>query len=107
MFSTKSKINKIVENIKPYNPDKVILFGSRAWGKPHRDSDFDLMVIKNTREKYSTRFCKVRKLLRNFGESFDIIVMTPDEIRDRKKINDLFVKNILKNGKVIYATEDA
>lgn len=95
-------IEKIVENIKPYNPDKVILFGSRAWGKPHRDSDFDLMVIKNTREKYSTRSLKVRKMLRDINESFDVLVMTPTEIKKRQRINDLFIKDIMKNGKLIY-----
>lgn len=102
MFSYNSKINKIVENIKPYNPDKVILFGSRAWGKPHKDSDFDLMVIKNTREKYSNRAFKVRKLLRGVNESFDIIVMTPAEIKRRQKINDFFINDILKEGKILY-----
>jgi len=101
-MSKKEKIDKIVENIKPYNPEKIILFGSRAWGKPYKDSDYDLMIIKNTKERYSTRFCKVRKLLRNFGESFDIIVMTPEEIKARKRMNDFFVKNILKRGKTIY-----
>ncbi|MFH0854810.1 MAG: nucleotidyltransferase domain-containing protein [bacterium] len=80
-MSEKEKIKKIVEKIKPYNPEKIILFGSRAWGKPHCDSDFDLMIIKKTREKYFNRIFKTRKLLYGMNESFDIIVMTPAEIK--------------------------
>lgn len=103
MSQKKEKIiEKIVENIKPYNPEKIILFGSHAWGKPHKDSDFDLMVVKRTREKYFDRAFRVRKLLRGVNEAFDIIVMTPAEIKKRQKINDFFIGDILKEGKILY-----
>ena len=101
-MSKKEKIKKIVEKIKPYNPEKIILFGSYAWGKPNRDSDFDLMIIKKTRERYSKRAFKVRNLLNNVEEPFDILVMTPTEIKKRLEINDFFIKKILNKGAIIY-----
>ena len=40
----------ILGKIREFKPDRVVLFGSWAWGKPHRDSDVDLCVIKETRD---------------------------------------------------------
>ncbi len=101
-MSEKEKISKIVESIKPYDPEKIILFGSHAWGNPNRDSDFDLMVVKDTKDKFSDRSYKVRKLLYGVNESFDIIVMTPDEIKDKEESNNFFIEDIVKKGKVLY-----
>jgi len=102
IMSEEEKIDKIVESIKPYDPEKIILFGSHAWGKPNRDSDFDLMVVKDTEDKFSDRYCKVRKLLRNIDAPFDILVMTPAEIEKRQKLNDFFINDILERGKSLY-----
>ena len=39
--------SEIVEKLKPLNPDKIILFGSYAYGTPNQDSDIDLFLVKN------------------------------------------------------------
>ncbi len=39
-------VQKIVQNLKKYKPDKLVLFGSYAWGKPNKDSDIDLLIVK-------------------------------------------------------------
>ena len=57
------KLKPIIQKLKSYQPDKVILFGSYAWGKPDRDSDVDLLVIKNTKQNPYRRIPEVRKKL--------------------------------------------
>ena len=95
-------IKKIVGRIaKNYKPEKIYLFGSFAWGKPSKDSDFDLFIIKKTKEKRHSRQLKVRRLIK--GElPVDILVYTPEETERRLKIGDFFIEDILKKGKVLY-----
>jgi len=94
---------QIVENLKKYNPEKIILFGSHAWGKPRKDSDIDLLIIKETKESHYKRIPEARKYLRNINEAFDILIMRPDEVEKRLKLGDFFIKNIINQGKILYA----
>jgi len=68
--------NQIVNQIKPYKPQKVILFGSYAKGNAKTDSDIDLVLIKNTNEKFQTRLKKVRLLIAT-TTPVDVFVFTP------------------------------
>lgn len=95
-------INKIIQNLKPFKPEKIVLFGSHAWGKPKIDSDFDLFIIKKTRQNPAQRAYKVRQYLNNINEAFDILVFTPQEVQKRLALNDFFIRDIIKKGKVIY-----
>ncbi len=99
----KSLINTIVRRLTE-NLDvvKVILFGSYVSGKPTKDSDLDLLVIVNTKEKGIKRYTIVSELLEPRKIPMDIIVKTPEEIKDRTKKFDPFIRNILKTGKVLY-----
>lgn len=100
---TQEKINKVAQKIaKEYNPEKIILFGSYAWGKPHKDSDVDLFIVKKTD---NTRNC-AREIDRSLFPRFfaiDLIVYTPEQVEKREKIGDFFVKDVLKKGKILYA----
>lgn len=98
----KRQVNNIIKSIQPFKPEKVILFGSYAWGQPKKDSDFDLFIIKQTKENPSKRAYKVRRCLNNINESFDILVFTHQEIQRRIAINDFFIQDILSRGEVIY-----
>lgn len=91
-------INKIV---KEYQPEKIILFGSFAWGKPTKDSDIDLMIIKKGKKNFLTEQQAVRKIID--GEiAADILIHTPQEIKKRLNMGDFFFKNIMEKGKYIY-----
>lgn len=98
---------EIIKRLKPLNPDKVILFGSYAYGTPSEDSDIDLFLIKNDLDKNSFReyTLKARKLLRevlfNYDTNgIDIISASSKYLEERE---DYFYKvDILKNGKVLY-----
>lgn len=99
----KQKINKVVDKIvKEYQPEKIILFGSYAWGKPTEDSDVDLFIVKETEN--------TRELAREIDGSIrprpfpiDLIVYRPESVEKSMAIKDFFIKNILTKGKVLYA----
>ncbi|OGE10143.1 hypothetical protein A2111_02705 [Candidatus Daviesbacteria bacterium GWA1_38_6] len=95
-----SQVSQIVEQIKPYKPEKIILFGSYAHGKPHKDSDVDLVLIKKTKDPFSKRLKKVRMLLRT-TTPVDLFVFTPQEFEKSKSTNP-FIEEIWRFGKVIY-----
>ncbi len=95
--------DRIVRN---YRPEKVILFGSHAWGRPTPDSDFDLLVIKSTS---ASRRERIRQLRRSIGPArypIDCLVYTPQEL-DRKIRDDrnLFLEDVVVHGKVLYDTD--
>jgi predicted nucleotidyltransferase len=102
---TKEIINRMVEKIKSeYQPEKIILFGSYAWGKPTKHSDIDLFIIKNTTARRIDRAVEVREILDEENAMFplDVLVYTPDEIKRRLEIEDDFVKDIIDKGKILY-----
>lgn len=98
-------ISRIVEKIKTqYQPEKIILFGSYAWGNPTKDSDIDLLIVKTVNQKHRQRMLTVRKILseENALAGIDILVYTQEEISQRLEIGDSFISQILKKGKVLY-----
>ena len=108
------KLNKVVERLKPYKPEKIILYGSRARGDNRTDSDVDLLIIKRTKKRYFDRMGDIQKLLykkeyfldpNEFIRGLDLIVYTPQEIEERKHLGDFFVNRIFKEGKLIYETK--
>ncbi len=100
----KKELKKITNKIvKGYDPEKIYLFGSVAWGKPHKDSDIDLFIVKNTRKKSLNREREIRHML--FGYDFpamDLLVYTPKELKERISIDDPFVKEVVSKGKLLY-----
>lgn len=93
-------VQNIVDQIMPFNPEKIILFGSYANGKPNPDSDVDIMVVKKTNDSFSERQKKVRLMLQT-TTPVDVFVLTPEEFEKAKKDN-LFIKEISEFGKVVY-----
>ena len=101
----KEIITRVVEKIKTwYPPQKIILFGSYAWGNPTKDSDLDLLIVKETTEKHRKRSLKIRKILseENGLIGMDILVYTPEELSKRIEMGDSFLSKILRKGKVLY-----
>ena len=93
-------IERIVSKLKP---EKIILFGSYAYGNPTPDSDVDLLVIMNTKAKDVDRYVAVSNLLYPRQFPVDILVKTPTEIKaEARKKSNFFLREILKKGKVLY-----
>lgn len=101
--AVKDLITKIEEG---YKPEKIILFGSCAYGTPNRDSDIDLLIIKKTKKRPIDRRIKVRRLVSDPHRRipFEPLVLTPHEIENRIKIGDQFIKQIMEKGEVLYAS---
>lgn len=98
------KIQKIADRIvAEYKPEKIILFGSYAWGKPHKDSDLDFLIIKKTDDPILKRMSDVDRLFMRREFAMDFLVYTPKQIEKRKQMEDTFVINVLNKGKVLYA----
>jgi len=86
-------------------PQKVILFGSYAYGNPQADSDIDLLIIKETTERHIDRWVTVRRILSDPKRTIPLetFVLTPHEISNRLTIGDQFLKEIMEKGEVLYA----
>ena len=104
--TTRAQIDRIVKQvIDAYQPDKVILFGSYAYGQPDADSDLDLLIIKKTSERFIDRWVSVRQIVSDPDSSipFEPIVLTPKELKERLAIGDQFIEEIITKGEVLYA----
>ena len=103
--NTEKIIRNIAKKIKDrYKPQKIILFGSYAYGSPRKDSDIDLLVIKETKSRHIDRAIKIREILKEENRFFAIepLVYTPQEINKRLKMEDDFIKTILEKGVLLY-----
>ena len=98
-------ILEIVNKIKKeYQPDKIILFGSYAYGQPDGDSDIDLLIIKDTSDRLIDRQVAVTRIASDPKRliPLEVIVLTPEEVRGRLEIGDQFLRKILNKGEVLY-----
>lgn len=96
-------LNEITQKIiQSFDPERIILFGSYAYGTPTEDSDIDLLVIMHTQDRPSKRSAKITSVCRPRYVSMDIIVRTPEEITRRLEEFDPFLEEILTSGRVLY-----
>jgi predicted nucleotidyltransferase len=97
--SLRPAIQKIVSELKP---EKVILFGSYAYGTPNPHSDVDLLIVMKTKASLKDRSWAVSRLLIPRPFPVDILVKTPKEVSEALAAGDFFIKEILTRGKVLY-----
>jgi predicted nucleotidyltransferase len=88
-----------------FHPDKIILFGSHAYGKPHADSDVDILVVMPCRNQLDQAF-KIHDTLRP-PFPLDIIVRTPYNMSWRLAEGDSFLQEITSKGTVLYEKRNA
>lgn len=96
------EIKKITAQvIKNYQPEKIILFGSAARGDLNKDSDVDMLIIKETSEP---RIDRIKKVLFSvdYNLPFEPLIYTQRELEERKKLDDSFILEILTQGKILY-----
>ena len=92
-----SAIRAVTRQIaEKFKPQKIILFGSYARGKPRQYSDVDLLIIMEA----PVKSLEIRHYL---GVMFvlDLLVYTPERLKERVKMGDSFIRDILKEGKVL------
>ena len=87
-----------------FHPDKIILFGSYAYGNPHEESDVDLLVIMRTKDAIEQSIRIKWAFKRLF--SLDLIVRTPRQVERGLKDDNWFLREIIEKGKVLYEARD-
>ena len=97
---------EIIERLKPLNPNKIILFGSYAYGVPNEESDIDLFLLKDDLEIKDLRYYEreatknIMDLIFKYKIGFDILSAPTKYIENRE---DYFYKvDILQRGRVLY-----
>ena len=102
----KGSIFKEIENIKEqiikrYKPEKIILFGSAAWGDKEIN-DIDFFIIKKDVPYYGAdRMIELYRLM-DTNVAVDYIVYKPEEVKERLSMGDPFIKRIFEDGKILY-----
>jgi predicted nucleotidyltransferase len=101
----KSVIRRFARDVaEQFHPDKIVLFGSHAYGKPHADSDIDILVVMPCRNQLDQAF-KIR-LAVDAPFPLDLIVRTPHNMKWRLAEGDWFLREIVAKGKVLYEAPD-
>ena len=97
--SLPAMVARIVDTLAP---ERVILFGSYAYGKPTVDSDVDLLVVMETRASPAQRFLAVSRVVRLRPFPLDVIVKTPAEMQAETEAGDPFLEDVLRHGRTLY-----
>ncbi len=110
MLDIETLKSQIVERLKPLNPDKIILFGSYAYGTPNEESDIDLFLLKEELKKEDVRTYQLAlqiqllDLQKKYLVGIDLIVDSSERVKTRiRDINDQFYSEIIEKGRVLYA----
>jgi len=90
---------------REFGAERVILFGSYARGPVSEDSDVDLLVIAPFKGRSVDKSVEIRMKLRP-AFPMDLLVRTPEKVRQRIEMGDDFIREILEEGKVLYEADD-
>lgn len=103
---TMAAIRRLAAEIaEKFHPEKIILFGSYAYGEPNEDSDVDLLIVMPTRNMIS-QSARIRLAINQVLFPLDLIVRTPKELKWRIEEGDWFLREIVGKGKVLYEATD-
>ena len=100
------KLNLVVERLKAYKPEKIILFGSYARGEADEYSDLDFVVIKKTAKRFLERLIEVAKRIDSDLGPVDVFVYTPEEFERMIEWGNPFIEQVLKEGVVLYEKKE-
>ena len=87
-----------------FRAERVILFGSYVLGNANPDSDVDILVIGSFEGRSVDKSVEIRMKLRP-GFSMDLLVRSPEKVRERIEMGDTFIREILDQGKVLYEAD--
>ena len=100
------ELERILQSLRPYGPQKVILFGSFARGDDHGLSDVDLLIVKETDRPFVERIGEVLALC-DTVLPIEPLVYTPEELARMIEEGNPFIEQVLREGKVVYESEPA
>lgn len=104
MLQIKKSLETMTDRlVREFDPEKIILFGSHAWGTPHRHSDVDILVIVKSADAPPTRrAARAYRCLQGLGIPAEIIVSTSQELERYRSVPASLTRKILEKGKVLY-----
>ena len=82
-------------------PERIILFGSYAYGNPAAESDVDILVIVEHGDSGPKKAAEILSRI-NPRIPVDLVVRTEDEIKSRLQADDFFLAEIMNHGRVLY-----
>lgn len=102
--TTEDVLSEIVRRlVAEFDPEEIILFGSRAWGEPRPDSDYDLFVIVSaSQERPIQRMRRASQCLGEIDASTDVLVKTQGEVDRFRAVYASLEAEVLERGKVLY-----
>ena len=96
-------IRAVVKRIADkFQPERIILFGSYAYGNPKPESDVDLLVVMKTRLRERQQRLEISRALSPRPFPMDVVVRTPKQLKERIAMGDMFLREITTQGRVIY-----
>ena len=96
-------INAVARRIaEKFDPEQIVLFGSYAYGKPHPYSDVDLLVVMKTQARARVKQLEIARALSPHQFGMDILVRSPQQLKERLAMGDYFLREILTKGKILY-----
>lgn len=108
-------IHKLADKLEPYlrliierfHPERIILFGSQAYGRPTCHSDVDLLVIRRGIQSERESNIEIRNAFNELPDrhsfSFTVISKTPERIAERLAVHSPFYQDIVGKGVELYA----
>ncbi len=111
----KSIKKEIVQRLLPLNPEKIILFGSHAYGNPDSHSDIDLYIVTNddftpkNYEEKNTIYMQVSRRIRDLREDIpiDLIIHTKQMHKKFIQLNSSFSRKIIQYGEKLYESSES
>jgi predicted nucleotidyltransferase len=88
--------------VREFQPERIVLFGSHAYGMPRTDSDVDLLVVMPFEGQPAYMALTILERI-NPPFPIDLLVRTPEEVERRIALNDFFLREIMSRGNVLYA----
>jgi predicted nucleotidyltransferase len=96
-------LSEVIDRIvHKFHPVKIILFGSWARGSARDDSDLDLLVVLPKVEHKRKAAIEVLRALNGLPITKDVVVTTPQEIKERGQVVGYILRPALEEGKIIY-----
>src|SRR5450759_5248121 len=95
-------IRSLAEQISAlFHPQKIILFGSYAYGTPRPESDVDLLVVMDTQLTELEQAAVICRTI-PYRVGLDLVVYTPQRLAQRLEWGDSFLREIVQRGVTLY-----
>ena len=95
------RVERVVSSLQEYDPERIILFGSCARRDADEHSDIDIIVIKETEERFLDRLKRVYRLVKP-SFAMDVLVYTPGELEEMRGRGNPFLEEALSEGIIVY-----